>query len=225
MPLLRAVDVRAVAPTSVPTAAPTVSQCPCCGRSMCGPLQEKGAPAVLTVSMPLLRAVDVRALRNMAASVIHVWTVSMPLLRAVDVRVRTDDRTRPPDVSAVSMPLLRAVDVRGVAANSARRGGANGPVSMPLLRAVDVRGRDSTPPDDECTRQREVSMPLLRAVDVRAASDGRRHGRRSSLSQCPCCGRSMCGTPRRDPFRAKQRRCLNALVAGGRCAGSTHGAC
>ena len=64
-----------------------------------------------------------------------------------------------------------------------------------------------------------VSMPLLRAVDVRVRLI-RFAALVLGLSQCPCCGRSMCGglcKPRRvDP----SDHCLNALVAGGRCAGT-----
>ena len=151
-----------------------------------------------------------------------------------------------------------------LSADMARRGS---PVSMPLLRAVDVRAHTSWWGATRCTT---VSMPLLRAVDVRDVGGGGSGGDTvtclnalvaggrcaglarikgtavvMTLSQCPCCGRSMCGEPdlhRGLPDRGPvvsmpllravdvragyyvppengQTHCLNALVAGGRCAG------
>ena len=114
---------------------------------------------------------------------------------------------------------------------------------MPLLRAVDVRDQLQA---DVRDLKDSVSMPLLRAVDVRAAArpakaastvaglnalgaGGRCAGfpigydffLSAQLSQCPCCGRSMCGLecPVRAPGGRSDSR-LNALVAGGRCAGT-----
>ena len=116
----------------------------------------------------------------------------------------------------VSMPLLRAGDVRGEGLASGSNHGvplsqcpccgramcggheaADGTampqgnrVSMPLLRAGDVRGR---PPRSSRGPASAVSMPLLRAGDVRARKGHTGVHLQRRWSQCPCCGRAMCG--------------------------------
>ena len=138
----------------------------------------------------------------------------MPLLRAVDVRAHTSwwGATR---CTTVSMPLLRAVDVRDVG------GGGSGGDTVTCLNALVAGGR--------C-----AGLARIKGTAVVM-----------TLSQCPCCGRSMCGEPdlhRGLPDRGPvvsmpllravdvragyyvppengQTHCLNALVAGGRCAG------
>ncbi len=140
-----------------------LSQCPCCGRSMCGGLLNRRG---------------------------HLLRVGLNALVAGG-RCAGDGKS--------------CTD-RGV-----RRGGSQCPCcgrSMCgyLLPATCSRqqirsqcpccGRSMCgPPRQECAQHAQaVSMPLLRAVDVRGLGVAQIPSDLGGmLSQCPCCGRSMCG--------------------------------
>ncbi len=202
------------------------------------------SPPVLTVSMPLLRAGDVRAMKVWQLLDRPVRAGRVPCLNALvaggrcaGARIRRStspisllsqcpccgramcggheaaDGTAMPQGNRVSMPLLRAGDVRAPPRRPPRR--PPRAVSMPLLRAGDVRAL-KVHPDIRAT---VVSMPLLRAGDVRVVVTGTGFTASTIASQCPCCGRAMCG-PTTAPAAVTRADCLNALVAGGRCAGT-----
>ena len=243
MPLLRAVDVRADGARVIAKAMQT-SQCPCCGRAMCGLTSlRKGSSPPRSVSMPLLRAGDVRAMAST-----RCWpsgeVVSMPLLRAGDVRVRRSTRSAASSrAGIVSMPLLRAGDVRAWFCN---RGWNISPArssqcpccgraicgvkvwllvrttAFPCLNALVAGGRCAG------AMKQQMGQRCLKAIASHCPCCGRAmcgavpRAHRAGpprLSQCPCCGRAMCGLEKDTPAYLYNDGGLNALVAGGRCAG------
>ena len=244
MPLLRAVDVRAFL---VSAAAVTgfLSQCPCCGRSMCGLLVRLRSNMFGLSQCPCCgRSMCGDAHRSRAGRSDPL--VSMPLLRAVDVRDSKSSRS----MIGRQSTCLNALVAGGRCAGSQRdkeAQGASSVVSMPLLRAVDVRAHcndENVCTLDACVSQCPCcgrSMCGLQPVPkqgehhhgcLNALVAGGRcagpfqpaapKGAAEGLSQCPCCGRSMCGRPRSFSSTSPSPTCLNALVAGGRCAGSEH---
>ena len=142
------------------------SQCPCCGRSMCGTIHDSPAQTRRPdrVSMPLLRAVDVRA----------PTSACLPI--------------------AATASCLNALVAGGRCAGFCNTGmeTCDNETSQCPCCGRSMCGRRTA--GSGAAKLRTVSMPLLRAVDVRADS---------SVAAC------------------KAGYCLNALVAGGRCAGAS----
>ncbi len=194
-----------------------LSQCPCCGRSMCGRVHPAGRPHPPLSQCPCCG----RSMCGLVTSTLGVG-VSMPLLRAVDVRAHSPTAVNCDRHCRLSQCPCCGRSMCGLPRTRSCRRRWQTAVSMPLLRAVDVR--DGGGGVREPLSGLSVSMPLLRAVDVRDAKD-EVSTLQGELSQCPCCGRSMCGHLCQSQCpccgRSMWRRCpcLNALVAGGRCAG------
>ncbi len=116
------------------------------------------------------------------------------------------------DESRVSMPLLRAVPVRGE--------------WIRLLDPGQVTGLSQCPCCGRCLCGQLCRS--ARAGDARSQCPCRgrclcgwfrRWGGCLDLSQCPCCGRGLCGTMISNSGTIDVQVCLNALVAGGACAG------
>ena len=166
MPLLRAVDVREAKKFLFDLALTDLSQCPCCGRSMCG-----------------LRASNGAAGKGSAA-------VSMPLLRAVDVRVDL------PGAACVDLSSLSQCPCCGRSMCGNTGSFTSFPFAPPCLNALVAGGR--------C-----AGLDALQCLQVS----------RDDLSQCPCCGRSMCGLsrfsrPRRTPIMKSQCPCCGRSMCG-----------